>query len=1205
MGFADGIGGAGLGTAATGDLGERHQFETLLQIRAQVRELEAAYDARHPDKPLSGRLIHVSHYIPFVIRALAEVDYEQKQQERALATDSVAAMAAAARKKRAAREAEKAREEMLASGELHAQQLASDAQRFKRSTSMAAAAAAGASGAAANLRLSMALNGLEGQDMEARLAENQARSQMRAGRRAWMMTPVIDDDDDGDEDGDEDGDVDAEYGAEGNLKDRFTPVSSRRPSHVSLGGNSSRASSFGAGPSGLSAGNIFPPAQEPESNSWTPPDATSLLAAQRPDPVQWVLTPRRGHTALNSGVRSLCKTHHQTFIGWPGDMVYPAQARSDNRTDPSQATDGERSEIEKLLADLDDPTNWAAHTAPVVGAPKDGSGHEPISRVPTPLMNGAEPLSANRKSFASSTNFSGGAAAKSNASIPGAGGASASQRAPAKGKKSVDHTIDCADAVAGEASSDDGQDKGIKYVPVWLDYDTAHGHYEGYCKTVLWPLLHYLVWQDVQTERNASTWDDTNTWAAYVRANEAFAKRIADEYKPGDMVIVHDYHLLLVPKMLRQLVPDAHIALFMHAPFPSSEVFRCLPKRREVIEGMLGADLACFQAFSYSRHFLSSCIRVCGFDASYNSVESYNGHITSISYNPIGIDAEKIAKDSMAPGVKPKIEVIKKMYEGKKIIVGRDKLDIVRGVLQKLQAFQKLLEEFPEWRGKVVLIQVTAPAIHDSPQLERKVSELVSHINSEFGSLSFTPVHHYHQIIERDEYFALLCVADLALITSVRDGMNTTSMEFIICQEQLKKSPLILSEFTGTAGRMRSAIQVNPWNVWGVAKAIDYGLRLSQDERLCRHRQLYDQVTLHTSQTWAATLVKQLAYRLISAEAAHFTPPLDGNSVQQQFKTAGKRLFLLDYDGTLTPIVKRPEDALPSKDLLDALEKLSNDPKNIIYIISGRDQSFLSKHLGHLRNIGFSAEHGCFVKEPGTDEWQNLTLELDMSWMQDIRSMFEYYTERTSGSTIEQKKSSITWHYRNSDPDYGSFQAKECQAHLENLTATNNLAIEVLVGKKNLEVRPLAVNKGEIVKRILWDNTDGEFVLCAGDDKTDEDMFRALVNLGKGSNGDSPLLSATMTTSSSSGTITAKPSNPAVDQLKKKSQEESLLVMSPPTPLNSATPMGSPRIMKLRPEAIFATTVGPSSKKTLAHWHVDSPHRVIGTLQGLAGLSCS
>ena len=362
------------------------------------------------------------------------------------------------------------------------------------------------------------MTGLDGQDMEARLAENQARSQLKAGRRAWMMTPVIDD-------------VDDEEGEVAALKDRFTPVGSRRPS-VLPGG--SRSSSFGAGPT-----NLFPPAQDPESNSWTPPVQPAEEAPPAKDPVQWVLTPRRGHTALNSGVRSLCKTHKQTFIGWPGDMVFAQQARHDDRNDSSQTTGNERKEIEKLLADLDDASNWAAQTATVVGGKKDDSGQDPVSRVPTPLMNGAEPLSVSA------------AAAKK------------------------------ARTTAVKKSMEEGADKGIKYVPVWLDYETAHGHYEGYCKTVLWPLLHYLVWQDVETE-GAGTWDDTHSWDSYVRANQAFADRIAEEYQPGDMVIVHDYHLLLVPKMLRKLKPDAHVALFMHAPFPSSEVFRCLPSESAV-----------------------------------------------------------------------------------------------------------------------------------------------------------------------------------------------------------------------------------------------------------------------------------------------------------------------------------------------------------------------------------------------------------------------------------------------------------------------------------------------------------------------------------------------------------------------------------------------------------------------------------------------
>ncbi|PWN53944.1 hypothetical protein IE53DRAFT_309331 [Violaceomyces palustris] len=1118
--MADGIGGAGLGTAATGDLAARSEFETIEDIRESVRELSDDYNSKHPDAPLSGRIIHVSHYIPFVIRPFAEVEFDRQREEKIAATASVAALAAAVRAKKAAKAAALAEEqERQQQRELQREVQSKQASaNFSRKNSFR-----NSGGSRRPSFAGMAFTGLfSGEDLEARLRENQERSKRRAGRRAWMMTEVVDDT------------------SELSEEDRFTPIGSRRGSTWSMASRQSFSS------------HDYNPWGRRFSNSGLSDYDSPAQASPPPAPAvpQWVLSPRRGHTALNSGIRSLCATHSQTFIGWPGDIQFAAQAKGDDRTDPSQTTEVERKEIEEILAGLEDPRNWAAQEAPIAGAdPDPESNQPPVSKLPTPQMNGADPLVA-------------------------------------EGVKGRDR--DDAPAVG----MDEEEVRGIKYVPVWLESKVAHGHYEGYSKTTLWPLFHYLLWQDVHSERQK--WEDYS-WEAYYAANEAFAQRIASEYRPGDLVWIHDYHLLLVPAMLRKLVPDAHIGLFVHAPFPSSEVFRCLPKRKEILEGMLGADLACFQAFSYSRHFLSSCIRVCGFEAASNSVESYNGHITNISYNPIGIDSAKIARDSSAEGVLPKIQAIREMYKGKKILIGRDKLDVVRGVIQKLQAFHKFLAEYPEWRNKVVLIQVTAPALNDSPKLEREVSELVSHINGEFGSLSFTPVHHYHQIIERDEYFALLSVADLALITSVRDGMNTTSMEYIICQERFNKSPLILSEFTGTAGRMRSAIQVNPWNIYGVAKAINYGLTLSPAEKAARHDQLYHQVVMHTSHTWAASLAKQLLVRLLSEHSAHFTPPLDRVAMVERYHAARKRLLLLDYDGTLTPIVKNPEAAVPSKKLLEALEVLSKDEKNIIYIISGRDGQFLSKHLGHLTRIGFSAEHGGFVKEAGETEWHNLTEELDMTWMRDIRSVFEYFTERTSGSVIEQKKSSITWHYRNADPDYGSFQAKECQALLENLTTHNKLAVEVLVGKKNLEVRPLAVNKGEIVKRILYNNCDAEFVFCAGDDKTDEDMFKTLVQLSP-SNKDGP--------------SSSEPSDGAGKRLSqngvaicKDLPKDVPLAMSPPTPLKANTPVGSPKTLKLTRQGIYTTTIGASGKKTLAEWHVDGVDKIIESLSEMAGLS--
>ncbi|CAE6504928.1 unnamed protein product [Rhizoctonia solani] len=599
--------------------------------------------------------------------------------------------------------------------------------------------------------------------------------------------------------------------------------------------------------------------------------------------------------------------------------------------------------------------------------------------------------------------------------------------------------------------------------------------------------------------------------------------------------------------------------------------------------------------------------------------------LVAISHCPVGIDAVRVERDSQRPGIQPKLQSLRALYQGKKIIVGRDKLDAVKGVVQKLRAFEKLLQDYPEWIGNAVLIQVTSPALTDSPKLERQVSELVAHINGEYGSLDFIPVHHYHQTIKKDEFYALLSVADLGLITPLRDGMNTTSMEFVICQQRTGKSPIVLSEFMGTSHHMSQALQINPWNLGDVAASIHRGLTMTIEDKETRQSALYKIVTTYTSYSWASMLVKKLLQQVGAENTAHNTPVLDRPLMTSLYEKASKRLMLFDYDGTLTPIVKTPSAAVPSKDTLRALEKLSSDPKNLVYIISGRDGEFLDQHLGHLKQVGFSAEHGCFVREPGEPEWKNLAASLDMSWMPEVHEIFKYYTERTTGSFVELKKSSITWHYRASDPDWGSFQCNQCldllqtniapkrpieevheifKYYTERTTGSfvelkkssitwhyrasdpdwgsfqcnqcldllqTNIApkrpIEVLVGKKNLEVRPIAINKGEIVKRLMYANPDAEFVFCAGDDKTDEDMFRALGSLFP------------------SGVTTATMEPPLSAALTTGVEQSSL------KPVQLAIP----------PNGIFSTTVGASSKKTLARWHVTSPYAIVESMLGLVG----
>ncbi|KIJ59944.1 glycosyltransferase family 20 protein [Hydnomerulius pinastri MD-312] len=822
---------------------------------------------------------------------------------------------------------------------------------------------------------------------------------------------------------------------------------------------------------------------------------------------RWKLAPRYGHAAMISGIRSLSATHDQLIIGWTGDILSP----------PSSTSPDEDTIIPSHLVSQADRD---ALEAELVGYDDDGK------------VDGAQ------------------------------------------GK--------------------------IDYVPVWLEDKVAHGHYDGYCKTSdvligtspcpflsfacpqtpLWPLFHYLLWQDVATEYASA---DAH-YEHYEQANQAFASRIASVLRPGDLVWVHDYHLLLVPKLLRGAVGegagDVIIGLFVHTPFPSSEVFRCLPRRKEILEGMLGANLVCFQTYSYSRHFTSTCVRVCGYETTsrtkYIAID-VAGHTVSVSHCPVGIDAVRVARDVLRPGVRPGLEALGALYADKKIVVGRDKLDVVKGVLQKLRAFEKLLHDYPEWRGQVVLIQVTSPALSDSPKLERQVSELVAHINGEYGSLDFIPVHHYHQTLKKDEFYALLSVADLGVITPLRDGMNTTSMEFVIAQERTKKSPLVLSEFMGISQHMGEALQVNPWDLGDVAAAMNTGLLMSPTSKAARHAALHKVVTTHTSHTWAAVLVKMLLSQINGQTAARGTPYIEREKLRERYESAGKRLFLFDYDGTLTPIVKTPSMAVPSVDTLTALSKLTSDPKNIVYIVSGRDQQFLETHLGHIKSLGMSAEHGGFIREPASgdekeggegEDWVNFTEQLDMGWMEEVAEIFRYYTERTTGSHIEVKKSSITWHYRSSDPEWGLFQCRQCQDLLENNLA-HKRPIEVLVGKKNLEVRPIAVNKGEIVKRILYLNPDAEFIFCAGDDKTDEDMFRALHLFPR------------------------TPTSPL--------SLEAPLSVTLVSPSASPAPPAPEVELAVQPDAIFTTAVGPASKRTLASWHVTTPEEVVEHMLYLVG----
>ncbi|PRT54675.1 Trehalose-phosphatase [Wickerhamiella sorbophila] len=652
-------------------------------------------------------------------------------------------------------------------------------------------------------------------------------------------------------------------------------------------------------------------------------------------------------------------------------------------------------------------------------------------------------------------------------------------------------------------------------VPVWLDPPTQWRYYPEY---VLWPTFHY-----VQNVGDTIVDQESHKWDTYRKFNEAYASAILAIYRPGDIIWIHDYYLLLLPEILRRKLNDAHILLFVHTPFSSSEYLRCIPQRNDLLIGMLGATIVGFQSKTYVRHFESACTRLLG-------VEKIDGHlqihgrVVGCECLPTGIDTEFVIKETASAETQSIINGFKKIYEGKKIIIGRDKIDSAQSTIQKLQAFELFLQNYPYWRNKVVLIQITTHGFESSTRMEKKVSKLISKINGTYGNLQFAPVLHFTDHLPQRKYFALLACADLGVFTGIRDAASHAAFEYVVCQKDTQ-NPIMLSEFTGVAEVFEDAIIVNPYDGLVMADAINYALTKAEK---C---ELYSLASELKTQNWLESGMGRLLRHEFKHEVTTSTPELDKEKLRKAYHAAEKRLFLFDYDGTLTPIVKDPAAAVPSKRLKSILSKLGSDPKNEIWVISGRDQHFLDRWLGEF-NMSMSAEHGCFVKHAGETKWTDLVAQMDNSWQPIVFDILQNYTDRTQGSSIEKKKAALTWHYRRSDPVFGAFQASNLRGYLQTAVATC-YPVDIMAGKANVEIRPRMFNKGEIVRSIFRDESSSpSFVFCTGDDTTDEDMFRAVNDENK-------------------------------------------------------------------PESFFTVVVGPSSKLTLARWHIQNPDLVHDCLAAL------
>lgn len=616
--------------------------------------------------------------------------------------------------------------------------------------------------------------------------------------------------------------------------------------------------------------------------------------------------------------------------------------------------------------------------------------------------------------------------------------------------------------------------------PVFLSEHDVRDYYRGFCNQTIWPLFHYFPAYTVYNKR---------FWEGYKRVNEAFLDAVVKIAELDDTIWIHDYHLMLLPKLVRERLPDATIGFFLHIPFPSFEIFYLLPWRREIVEGLLGADLIGFHTYDYVKHFLVCVQRILGYESTLSQI-ILDGRLVRVETFPMGIDYEKFARVENDSKVQMETEKIRKKVEQRKIILSVDRLDYSKGIPQRLEAFDIFLKKYPAYKEKVTLVMLAVPSrteIERYTALKKEVDELVGRINGTHGTIGWMPIWYLYRFLPFETLVSLYRVADVALVTPLRDGMNLISKEFIATKTN-GEGVLILSEMAGAAKELGEAIIVNPNNKEEVAQALKEALIMTKEEQIERNRMMQERLRRYNLERWVNEFMGELR-NIKELQKELSVKRLEHNMKQKillDYAQSEKRLILLDYDGTLVPFAPKPKEAKPDGELTKLLGALTQEYRNEVVIISGRERKTLDRWFSNL-NMNLIAEHGAWIKEKG-GTWDTIK-PLKNDWKKEIRPLLELYTDRTPGSFIEEKDFSLVWHYRMSDPELSSMNLRALKDTL--LKNIANLNLEVLEGNKVLEIRNAGVNKGLVTSRWLSkDNWD--FILALGDDLTDEDTFTAL-----------------------------------------------------------------------------------------------------------------
>jgi trehalose 6-phosphate synthase/phosphatase len=618
--------------------------------------------------------------------------------------------------------------------------------------------------------------------------------------------------------------------------------------------------------------------------------------------------------------------------------------------------------------------------------------------------------------------------------------------------------------------------------PVFLSEQDLENFYQGFCNETIWPLFHYFP--------TYARYDET-CWQQYRKVNESFGAALLDAIREDDTIWIHDYHLMLLPHLIRKASPKIRIGFFLHIPFPQFEIFRLMPGRwrREILEGLLGADVIGFHTHDYGEYFLRCVQRILGHGHHMGQL-ALGDRMVKVRTFPMGIDFNKFHEAAKQTEVQREREELEGRLLDSKIVLSVDRQDYSKGILHRLQGFEAMLEKNPEWHGKVTLIMLVVPSrigIADYEGMKKGIEELVGKINGRFGTISWVPIIYQYRSLPFQSLVAMYAMSHVALVTPLRDGMNLVAKEYIATRHD-KTGVLVLSEMAGASKELPEAIIINPNNREEIADALKTALEMPCEEQVRRNAIMQNRLRRYDVASWARDfLVELLSIR--SVDESHVKSAADAFSgALTEYHHSARRLLILDYDGTLVPFAGAPELARPPMSLLRLLRTLASDPHNEVLLATGRDRGTLDRWFKEIP-MALAAEHGAWIKESNGD-WKRQHF-VPPHWKKEILPILKTYADRVPGAFVEEKEFSLVWHYRMADLEQGRPAARELTDHL--LVFTASIDLQVLRGNKAIEIRKAGINKGGAVQRWI-DKEPFDFILAIGDDSTDEDMFAVLPN---------------------------------------------------------------------------------------------------------------